>query len=58
MFLVALGANPVWAATVFVAPGATLAMRIMSVAGATVGSETLERMAHEDLPLALRSSAR
>ncbi len=50
-FLVALGGNLVWAATAFVAPEAVVAIRIMSVGGATVGSGTIEKLAKEDLPV-------
>jgi hypothetical protein len=50
-FLVALAGNLVWAATAFVAPEATLAIRLMSVGGATVGSGTLQQLAKQDLPI-------
>jgi hypothetical protein len=50
-FLVALGGNLVWAATAFVAPEAALAIRVMSVAGATVGSGTIQQLAKEDKPI-------
>jgi hypothetical protein len=50
-FLLALGGNLVWAASSFVAPEAVIAIRAMSVAGATVGSGTLEKLASEDLPI-------
>lgn len=50
-FLIALGGNLVWAATAFVAPEAVIAIRAMSVAGAAVGSGTVERLFDEDLPL-------
>jgi hypothetical protein len=50
-FLIALGGNLVWAATAFVAPEATVAIRLMSVGGAAVGSGTIERVYKEDLPV-------
>lgn len=49
-FLLALAGNLVWAATAFVNPAAALAIRVMSVAGAAVGSGTMEKMAKEDRP--------
>jgi hypothetical protein len=50
-FLVALGGNLLWAATAFLNPAAAVAIRVMSVAGATIGSGTLAQMAAEDKPI-------
>lgn len=50
-FLIALGGNLVWAATAFVDPAASFAIKAMSVGGAVVGSGTLEKLAQEDLPI-------
>ena len=50
-FLVALAGNLVWAATAFLNPAAAVAIRVMSVAGAAVGSGTLAQMAAEDKPI-------
>lgn len=50
-FFLALAGNLVWAASTFVAPEAVIAIRLMSVAGATVGSGTIEKLAAEDVPV-------
>jgi hypothetical protein len=51
-FLVALAGNLVWAATAFLDPAAAILIRVMSVAGAAVGSGTLQQLAAEDKPIA------
>jgi len=43
-FLVALGGNLVWASAAFLNPTATIAIRIMSAAGAVIGAGTLQRL--------------
>jgi hypothetical protein len=50
-FLVALGGNLLWAATAFLNPAAAVAIRVMSVAGATIGSGTMSQLAAEDKPI-------
>ena len=51
-FWVALAGNLLWAATTLVAPEALLAIRLMSIAGATVGSGTLTQNEPESAPSA------
>ncbi|MGI9100532.1 MAG: hypothetical protein ACR2H2_18935 [Solirubrobacteraceae bacterium] len=50
-FLIALGGNLVWAATAFVNPTAAIAIRAMSVAGATIGSGTAQQLFAEEKPI-------
>lgn len=50
-FLIALGGNLVWAATSFLNPAAALAIRLMSVGGAIVGSGTYPMLVSQGLPV-------